>query len=402
MKYLSFFIPVLIACNTYAKVDSPCDLENYFRKTETYKSGMLDNEEKLVELERERLTLLPNISVAIGQQSTNDSSFKGISDSSVSLSLSQSVYNGGRYSKFKNKIKKDIEYNGLMIHDKRNRYLIDLYRSVIEYKYKFDLHQLYSSQLKLQEKQLEATKARLASGDIAKIEYDIVGLRKEELQNEVDIIKNEIEQTELDISTRFNIPVTMIKEITGKKILSCKGKGSGQILNESRELLKQNENANYQLNMTSMQPSVSMSLHMRPPSGGTLNELTTKKTEFAAGISVSVPLSAYFSANNYKKDYSISVSRIDDTYDEKQKLYIREKDNIINKIKNLESNIDLTKEKIELKRKEVEYILSRFRDKKDTIISYYRQLDEFVLEKIKLKKDEREREYFKAYIAILD
>ncbi|HEI3649877.1 TPA: TolC family protein [Escherichia coli] len=402
MKYLSFFIPVLIACNTYAKVDSPCDLENYFRKTETYKSGMLDNEEKLVELERERLTLLPNISVAIGQQSTNDSSFKGISDSSVSLSLSQSVYNGGRYSKFKNKIKKDIEYNGLMIHDKRNRYLIDLYRSVIEYKYKFDLHQLYSSQLKLQEKQLEATKARLASGDIAKIEYDIVGLRKEELQNEVDIIKNEIEQTELDISTRFNIPVTMIKEITGKKILSCKGKGSGQILNESRELLKQNENANYQLNMTSMQPSVSMSLHMRPPSGGTLNELTTKKTEFAAGISVSVPLSAYFSANNYKKDYSISVSRIDDTYDEKQKLYIREKDNIINKIKNLESNIDLTKEKIELKRKEVEYILSRFRDKKDTIISYYRQLDEFELEKIKLKKDEREREYFKAYIAILD
>ncbi|EEZ5662149.1 TolC family protein [Escherichia coli] len=402
MKYLSFFIPVLIACNTYAKVDSPCDLENYFRKTETYKSGMLDNEEKLVELERERLTLLPNISVTIGQQSTNDSSFKGISDSSVSLSLSQSVYNGGRYSKFKNKIKKDIEYNGLMIHDKRNRYLIDLYRSVIEYKYKIDLHQLYSSQLKLQEKQLEATKARLASGDIAKIEYDIVGLRKEELQNEVDIIKNEIEQTELDISIRFNIPVTMIKEITGKKILSCKGKGSGQILNESRELLKQNENANYQLNMTSMQPSVSMSLHMRPPSGGTLNELTTKKTEFAAGISVSVPLSAYFSANNYKKDYSISVSRIDDSYDEKQKLYIREKDNIINKIKNLESNIDLTKEKIELKRKEVEYILSRFRDKKDTIISYYRQLDEFELEKIKLKKDEREREYFKAYIAILD
>ncbi|WP_181880305.1 hypothetical protein, partial [Escherichia coli] len=156
---------------------------------------------------------------------------------------------GGRYSKFKNKIKKDIEYNGLMIHDKRNRYLIDLYRSVIEYKYKIDLHQLYSSQLKLQEKQLEATKARLASGDIAKIEYDIVGLRKEELQNEVDIIKNEIEQTELDISIRFNIPVTMIKEITGKKILSCKGKGSGQILNESRELLKQNENANYQLNM---------------------------------------------------------------------------------------------------------------------------------------------------------
>ncbi|HAZ3552441.1 TPA: TolC family protein [Escherichia coli] len=402
MKYLSFLISVLIACNTYAKADSPCDLENYFRKTEAYKSGMLDNEAKLVELERESLTLLPNISVTIGQQSTNDSSFKGISDSSVSLSLSQSVYNGGRYSKFKNKITKDIEYNGLMIHDKRNRYLIDLYRSVIEYKYKFDLHQLYSSQLKLQEKQLEATKARLASGDIAKIEYDIVGLRKEELQNEVDIIKSEIEQTELDISTQFNIPVTMIKEITSKKILSCKGKGTGHVLNESRKLLKQNENANYQLNMTSMQPSVSMSLHMRPPSGGTLNELTTKKTEFAAGISVSVPLSAYFSANNYKKDYAISVSRIDDTYDEKQKLYIREKDNIINKIKNLESNIDLTKEKIELKRKEVEYVLSRFRDKKDTIISYYRQLDEFELEKIKLKKDEREREYFKTYIAILD
>ncbi|MCG9429851.1 TolC family protein [Escherichia coli] len=402
MKYLTFLIATLMTCNTYAGTKQPCLLENYFKQTESYKSSMLDNETKVLELERERLSFLPDISVSIGQLSTNKSSFKGVNKSSVSLGLSQSIYNGNRYNIFKDKIENDIEYNHLMIHDKRNRYLVDLYRSLIDYNYKSDLRQLYSSQFDKQKEQLEIYKAKLASGDIAKFEYDIAELRKKELKNQVDIINNEVSQTELYIKTNFNVPVEVIKKITGKEILSCKGAGTEYILDKSRALLRQNEDKNYALNMTSTKPNVSLSLYMRPPSNGTLNELTTKKTEFSAAVNLTLPLSAYFSVNNNKKDHAISIRRINDTYDEKHKLYIREKENIISKIKDLEGSIALTRKKIELKSKEVDYVMSRFREKKETILSYYRQLDEFEHEKIKLKQDEREYEYYKIYIAILD
>ncbi|EDW5993952.1 TolC family protein, partial [Salmonella enterica subsp. salamae] len=309
MKYLAFLIATLTVYNVYATQNSSCELEEYFRQTEVYKSAVLDNEAKQLEMERESLSLLPDISANVGQQSTNNSSFKGINESSVSLGLSQSVYSGGRYNKFKNKILNDIEYNDLMINDKRNRYLIDLYRSIIDYNYKADLYKLHSSQLDKQKEQLEVAKAKLISGDIAKIEYDIISLRKEEIQKDVDVMRNEVKQSELDIKTQFNIPLERVKKITSKHILSCKVMGSSHILNKGRILLNQSENSNYELRMASMQPSVSLSLNMRPPSGGTLNNITTKKTDFSASVNVTLPLSSFFSVNNIKNDYAISIER---------------------------------------------------------------------------------------------
>lgn len=402
MKQIVFILTIFIVSNAYASSQLPCEIEYYFQQTDAYKSSVFDNEAKQLDLEREMLTLLPDINVSIGQQSTNKSSFKGLNDSSISLGLSQTVYNGGRYRIYKDKIAKDIEYNNLVIQDKRNRYLVDLYRSVIEYNYKADLHKLYVSQLNKQTEQLDASLVRVTSGDIAKIEYDIIKLRKEELQNEVDKIESEISQTELDIMTLFNIPPELIKKITSKEILSCKMVGTGYILDKSRKLRQQNENADYNLRMTSMRPNVSLSLHMRPPFNGTLSDVTTRKTEFVAGVNVTIPVSSFFSVNNIQKDHAISINRIDDTYNEKDKLYMREKENVTSKLKNIKRNIELTRKKIEIKGKEVDYVLSRFREKKDTIMSYYRQLDEYENEIINLKKDEREYEYYKTYINILD
>ncbi|EFU8184302.1 TolC family protein [Salmonella enterica subsp. enterica serovar Bareilly] len=353
-------------------------------------------------MERERLSLLPDINLSMGQQSSNNSSFKGVMDSSLSVGLSMSVYRGNIYSKYKEKITKEIEYNNLMIHDKRNKYLVDLYRSVIEYNYKIDMLKLYYSQLKNEDAQLMASKIRLESGEIAKIEYDIINLRKEELQNNLNNIESEVKQSEFNIYTEFNIPISDIKNISNNLILSCKKQSTYYLLNKSKELLQQKEYANHDLKMSSMRPSVSFSLNMQPPVGGTLKDITTDKIDFVAAINVTVPIGSYFLINNIKKEHSISLKRIEDNYDEKDKLYMREKENVTNKMKVLESKITLARKKIEIKGKEVDYVLNRFRENKETIMSYYRQLDEYEHEKIKLKKDEREYEFYKTYIGFLD
>jgi hypothetical protein len=396
------FLLLFSICNSYASDKIPCELDSFFRKTDAYSLILLENKAKLLELERERISLLPDINVSISQQSTNNNSFKDVMNSSLSLGFSQSVYSGNSYSKYKSKIAKDIEYNNLMTDDKRNRYLVDLYRFVIEYNYQNDLFNLYTSQLEKQKTQLEVSKLMLQSGDIAKIEYDIISLRKEELQNNVNSIKNDVRQIELDIHSQFSIPVGYITKITSEQIQSCKKIGISQILDESKLLLHQSEYENFRLKLASLQPNVGLSLHMRPPVSGTLRDISTKKTEFVAGINVTVPISSFFNVNNIKKEHAISISRIKNTYSEKQKLHQREKENVISKINILKSRIDLTRKTVELKGKEVDYIFSRFREKKETIMSYYRQLDEYEHEKINLKKDEREYEFYKTYISILD
>lgn len=403
MKYIYiFFILIFSVSKVHSNSRLPCELEKYFQVTDIYKSSLLDNNAKKLEMERERLSLLPDINISINQQSTNNSSFKGVMDSSLSVGLSMSVYRGNSYSKYKDKINKEIEYNNLMIHDKRNKYLVDLYRSVIEYKYKLDMLKLYSSQLQNEDAQLMVSKVKLESGEIAKIEYDIMNLRKEELLNNLKNIENEVKQSELNIYTQFNIPISYIKNISSNLILSCKKQSAYSLLNKSKELLQQKEYANYALTMSSMRPSVIFSLNMQPPTGGTIKDITTDRIDFVAAINVTVPISSYFLINNIKKEHSISLKRIESNYDEKDKLYIREKENVTNKMRVLERKIILARKKVELKNKEVDYVLNRFREKKETIMSYYRQLDEYEHEKINLKKDEREYEFYKTYIGFLD
>lgn len=83
-------------------------------------------------------------------------------------------------------------------------------------------------------------------------------------------------------------------------------------------------------------------------------------------------------------------------------MFFREKDRTKSKISELENNIILSKSKLKLKEKELDYMLARFTEKKETILSYYRQFDELEMEKINLKKEERELEYYKAYLYLLD
>ncbi|WP_079967577.1 TolC family protein [Salmonella enterica] len=402
MRYIFSWGLMFFACAANSEDRLPCELEKYFQLTSLYRSNLFDTDAKKLEIERENLSLLPNINLNVGQQNTNNSSFKGFMDSTLSVGISMSLYEGNKHSKYKEKIIKDIEYNELMIHDRRNKYLVDLYRSVIEYNYKTDLLKLYSSQLRNEVEQLEAAKMRLASGEIAKIEYDIIKLRKEELQNYLNNIETEVKQSELDIYTQFNIPIKDIKNISRNLILSCKKKSMHHILYKSKELLLQKEYANYVLQMSSMQPNVSFSLNMQPPVGGTLKDVTTDKTNFVAAINITVPISSFFLINNIKKEYSISVKRVEDNYNEKDKLYLIEKENVASKIKVLRSKITLLRKKIELKGKEVDYVLSRFRENKETIVSYYRQLDEYEHEKINLRKDEREYDFYETYISFLD
>lgn len=401
MKHIIVLAVYLISFNLYALEHNSCTLEKYFINTVQYKSSLLNDKEKKLELDRQKLSLFPSVYMSMGQESNNNRSFKSVGESSLFVGVSQTIYEGGSYVKYKKKINSDLEYNHLMILDKRNSYLIDLYREVINYKYKLDLLELYASQLDKQNIQLEADKASLDSGDLAMIEYNASSLRRDEIRNNLSLIRNEIRQLELDIYHKFNIPVGYIKNISGETILSCKKDSTGDILMKSRALLHENEYTNYELEMTSLQPNVTFSMYISPPNTGTWNDLSMKKIDFGASVNVSIPVNKFFSLTTIEKNHAIAVSRINNDYDEKEKLFWREKEKIISEMNGLENSVVLSRTIVALKGKEVDYVLDRFKHKKETILNYYRQLDEYESAKLKLKKEEREIEFNKVYISIL-
>ena len=402
MKLSILTIFLTLPLHTYASINDSCFIDNYFKKTESYKNIIIDKERLLLERNINDLSLLPNIYIGSSQQSSNTRSFKSIDESGLYAGISQILYEGNKYKKNKEKIDIELNNSNLQVFDKKNTYVINLYRAVTDYKYKIDLRDLYQSQLDKHRIQFRVSKANFEAGEIAAIEHEIVSHREKEILNNIINIESEIIQAEFDLHAEYNIPADLLESINYEMIVSCKAKSMNNLLTENRVLDLEREKLNYDIDIASLQPSVSLSLNVSPPESGTWNDLSLSKANFGLSITTSVPLSGVFSVNSYKNKHGLAVKKINQSFDEKQKLLLREKENIQSKISQLEKSILLLKSKLKLSEKEVDYVLTRFKQKKETIISYYRQLDDLEMAKINLKKEEREYDYYKAYLSFLD
>ncbi|EEY4090969.1 hypothetical protein DFY76_20890 [Escherichia coli] len=402
MKILVTILLFAISLKINARANNSCLIEPYFKKTEAYENIILDKKQLILDKDINDISLLPNIYIGTGQQSNNSRSFRSVDESGLHVGISQSIYEGNQYNKSKERINLELSGKNLLIQDKKIDYIIKLLRDVADYRYKIDLRNLYESQRDKQKIQLEVSKVQYDSGEIAAIENEISSHRVREIINNIDRINEEIVQAELDILTKYHIPPGMIDEINYGMIESCKADSIRHLLTKNRIVEIDREKLNYEINVASLKPSISLSLNVSPPDSGSWNDISSKKANFGLSVNASVPLSRFFSFGTFKKKHGISIEKINISYDEKQKLFFREKDRTKSKISELENNIILSKSKLKLKEKELDYMLARFTEKKETILSYYRQFDELEMEKINLKKEERELEYYKAYLYLLD
>lgn len=402
MKLKILVVLFTLTFRANANVDNQCAIEPYFERTEEYHNLLIENERLLLDKNINDLSLLPDIYIGTGQQSSNSQSFKSFDKSGLHAGISQTLYEGNQYGKKKESIDIELNNNSLSLLDKKNTYIINLYRAVIDYKYKVDLRGLYQSQLDMHRAHVKASKVKFESGNLSALEYEIVVQRENEISNNLNRIKSEIHQAELDILAEYFIPANFIEHINYKMIVSCKKESKNSLLIKNRTLELEKEKINYEIDIATLQPSVSISLNVSPPGSGTWNDLSINKAEFGLSVNASVPLSRFLSVNSINKKHSLSVKKINHSYDENQKLLLREKERVQSKISEFERGIQLLKNKLKLGEKEVDYMLTRFEQKKESIISYYRQLDEFEMEKVNLKKEERENEYYKAYLSILD
>lgn len=147
------------------------------------------------------------------------------------------------------------------------------------------------------------------SGEIAAIENEISSHRVREIINNIDRINEEIVQAELDILTKYHIPPGMIDEINYGMIESCKADSIRHLLTKNRIVEIDREKLNYEINVASLKPSISLSLNVSPPDSGSWNDISSKKANFGLSVNASVPLSRFFRSGHLKRNMAFQLKR---------------------------------------------------------------------------------------------
>lgn len=402
MRFIFIFLIVIQCGSVSATENNYCALDSYLMSTLDYKNNQLTNKEYDLESERNDLSLLPSVYTSINQSNSNDRSYKSIQNSSLYVGLSQQLYAGGIYAKTKKRIEIDKQYNAALLKETKNQLLIELFSDTIEYKYILDQMAVYQNQLSRQLNEIRRMEVGLASGDIARIDVDIAKLRVGNINNIINSLRENKENLASQIYIKYGLPQNDIKKIDYDIITSCKsGSYNNNLLQSYHLQLKQAMN-NKDIRDASSLPSVNFSVSLSPPDSGLLNDISTRKVDFITSINVSIPFSQLFLKNNSLKNFAIERERLKLTYDNKVQENIREKKSTIENINLLTKSIRHTKESLDLEKYKLSYIQSRIKEGRDSIITYYQQVDTYENLEITLKKEERELEFKKAYLHFLD
>ncbi|ELY5805008.1 TolC family protein [Cronobacter sakazakii] len=382
--------------------ESSCKLDKYFVKTEAYKTIAFNNKRIELELDSNKLSLLPDLFVSVGQNINNENSFKKPEDSSVSIGVSQSIYEGNRYGKKVALLDIDKNINNLKLEQERIQYIIRLFSAAINYQTSQQQKSLYLMQLERQLQDLKRFEYFYTTGEVAKIELEVAKIRVDEIKERIKKTNNELKEVAEDIYLKYEVPEDDIKHITYNNVLNCKTKSINNIRAKQKSISLNRLYASNALDNTLFFPSVNMSISLTPPKEGTLRTFSTEKSDFSASLNVSVPISNFFLYNNQKSLFSVALDSLKMEITKGDREFHQKRSAITRNSRMLRESIQFSKSSLALKQREVNYLLSRLRDGKETVMTYFDKLDEYNQEEIDLIRKEREFELDKVYLYFLD
>ncbi|HBL8814497.1 TPA: hypothetical protein LTW52_005160, partial [Escherichia coli] len=283
-----------------------------------------------------------------------------------------------------------------------NKLLLRLFSDISEYKYKKELLAYYHNQLQRQRSELYRISDEVKSGNVAEVELFIAKQRVEDLKIEILNLEHEKNEIINFIYDNYSIPQEMIDNINIDLVTACKAGTYYDNKLKSYKLQLAQVMANKEVTDASSYPSLDVSLSVTPPGSGILNKLTTKKANYSASINLSIPMSQIFLQENSQKRLAIDMEKIRINYEYGLSDWNRNKQKVKDKISLLNFSLSQKKTSLDIEKKKAEYILSRVKDGKDTLISYYRQIENLDSIEINIKQEEKELDIQKATLYFID
>lgn len=396
------FSLVFFSIHCQGKILDSCSIDSYFRSTNEYKQYRLEEKANQLRDKENDLSLLPSIYLGTGQYTSNHSSFQGITDSSLHLSVYSNIYSGNTYGKTKERLKIEREINKISVHEKRNVFMINLFKALLELKYLKDQLIVYNKLMPYQDNISQKAQIDYANGNISEMDLSISNLKKDKFKNVMIKLGHDITLKKEQINIDFNIPKNVIDNIDLHDFLSCKSTTSVNLLKKKyiekyKEIKMDNE-----ISKASTMPSVSLSLSMNPPGNGSIKDVNLRNADYTISVDVNIPLSSVFLSGIIDQksyiDSSISYLKRDDELKSIKKIKLE----LLNKISTTNEELIYLSKDAEIKKRRFDYIFSRYQRKEDTIQSLYSQLEQYISSEIDLKKMENEFEYYKAYLSFVD
>ena len=396
------FSLVFFSIHCQGKILDSCSIDSYFRSTNEYKQYRLEEKANQLRDKENDLSLLPSIYLGTGQYTSNHSSFQEITDSSLHLSVYSNIYSGNTYGKTKERLKIEREISKISVHEKRNVFMINLFKALLELKHLKDQLIVYDKLMPYQDNISQKAEIDYANGNISEMDLSISNLKKEKFKNVMIKLGHDIKLKKEQIYIDFNIPEDVIDNIELHDFLSCKSATSVSLLKKKyiekdKEIKMDNE-----ISKASTMPSVSLSLSMNPPGNGSIRDVNLRNADYTISVDVNIPLSSVFLSGIIDQksyiDSSISYLKRDDELKSIKKIKL----DLLNKISTTNEELIYLSKDAEIKKRRFDYIFSRYQRKEDTIQSLYSQFEQYISSEIDLKKMENEFEYYKVYLSFVD
>lgn len=357
--------------------DSQCIIDNAWKKTYSYRNSILSSQSLDIDRENNNISLLPSVSASTSQNINSISGVGNAGDTSLGLSVSQSLYSGGTFFKTNEIINNKSLQNRLMEEIDRIDYILSVYDAVSDLNYRYERLGVYKKQLKLLSIQLKKNEYEYNYGNISGAELEIFLSEKTKTEDIVETELSEIRRQIEKLHEVYYVDVDKIKSISASSVLACKRDGLIGLKKKYSEQERDNLKLNFEKSLaSSLSPAVDISVNAAPKNGGMVSNANSG-FDHTAGLSVSIPLSGFFSYATQKKQYAVDLSASFLSEDNELSRLITERNDSEAKLKDLERKVIVYKKILTMEKKKVDYAYFRYTNKTGSLIEYQNELNAY-------------------------
>ncbi|HAX5210224.1 TPA: TolC family protein [Escherichia coli] len=377
-------------------------MDEWFSKTDTFVSYTLEQEQNRTEEQNNISSLLPDISVGMGQYINNNKRLSTFGDSDVYLSLSQDMLSAYRYKNTKEKLAIRKSLQKLELQQKKYQYILNFYHDYIDYTDKKERVRLTEKKVRRLKDDDRKSEILLKAGKVSYLDTEI-------RQNSIDKMMSTLAEAELDkqyslikILNDYSVQEYFLDSFSYDKLRECKQSGLTALLRNITVKNKESVIIDNKISDSLLLPSLYVSFGLTPKNGGTLSDVSLRKMDYNASISMSLPLSNIFSAINSKKINSVNLEKnvIEQRVKYRQAELLRYEIN--DRLDIIKNKLSVLNKDLYIKKKEFAYISDRFRNKKESKIKFDSLQDDIYESELDIRKEENNRKYYELYLYFLD
>lgn len=385
--FLAFF---LFSTKLQAK---DCVVDIFFQKNIQFNSHSLDIEESELNRSNNLKTMLPDVSIGLGQYINNNKRLSPFTESNFHLSLSHNLLSGYTAKKQNDKLEVSSHLKYIDLHSNRYDYIINLFSEIVSYRIKESQIKLMNKRYKKLHKEYEVAKYQFSLGTVSLFDVEIRYSTLQKIKADIESLEEEKFFLIEKISKEYNIPEDIIPNITYNQLKECKTIDFQTLLTESNKSKIKSIDIDDDIRNISRLPSLYVSFGLTPKKGGALSNISLKEMNYSASLGISFPLMGLFNSSENQRIKAISLSRTrNELLKDSIKLELLQKE-IFQKLSTLKKNLAIVKNELSLKRKEVEYI----KNKQDNVIDYLSVVEKLYETENEFKKIEYEIEYYSLY-----